>query len=397
MKSKWFLFVAAVAGGLALYAIFLHQTYTWRGNTHPDFYIEWMGSRVALQGGNPYGEETTLAIQVGSKGHPVKAGEDQLAFVYPFYRVFLNAPIAFLPYDWATAWWQAAMQGLLIVGGLLFVRGLGWQASAWDLALVLLGTVLAYPTFGGLMLGQMAVGVLACLLIAYWAVERGHDRFAGCCLAWATVKPHLALLPLLFVLLWSLSRRRWRVLWSFALTLGLLIVVSLVIFPAWPGEFLRGIAHYPSYKPVRTGPGFLFMEAKSPVWPALLEVAVGVWLLASWWAAIRRDGQGTHRWRDGAFVLTLALTAFWLPLTSVVNQMMLLPTVLLLMRDAPNRAVRLALAGLWIVGTWLAYALLYRSHYGWNMSLPPLLVLLALGFWFVIEVKKGERPTTEPI
>ena len=44
--------------GSMMYAVVVHQVYAWRGNIHPDFYIEWVGSRVALQGNNPYSEET---------------------------------------------------------------------------------------------------------------------------------------------------------------------------------------------------------------------------------------------------------------------------------------------------------------------------------------------------
>lgn len=67
MTRRRVLLVAAIAIGLAGYALVLHQTYTWRANTHPDFYIEWFGSRVALQGGNPYSDETAQAIQLSSK------------------------------------------------------------------------------------------------------------------------------------------------------------------------------------------------------------------------------------------------------------------------------------------------------------------------------------------
>ena len=56
--GKLLLIGGAVTFGLVMYAVVVHQVYTWRGTTHPDFYIEWVESRVALQGINPYGEET---------------------------------------------------------------------------------------------------------------------------------------------------------------------------------------------------------------------------------------------------------------------------------------------------------------------------------------------------
>jgi hypothetical protein len=387
VKRRLLLIAAVVTLGLGFYAVAVRQAYTWRGNTHPDFYIEWVGSRVALQGGNPYGEETTRSIQIGSKGQEVPAGEDQLAFVYPYYRVLFNAPIAFLPYDWAAAIWQTAMQAALLAGVLLFVRSLRWRASALDLGLVILVALFAYPTFGGVMLGQMAVGVLALLLVAFWALQREHDLVAGGCLALATVKPQLAILAVPFLLLWSLSRRRWRVLVSFFIGLGILFGMSFLLYPPWLSEFLRATLRYPSYKNVQTGPGYLLSGCCEGIWHWLLELAGIVWLLVTWWFALRGD----DRRLEGAFVLTMAMTSFLLPQTSIVNHLALLPAVLLLMRHASTGAVRIALAAVSIVGSWAAFAALYRTDYDLNMALPPLVVLLALAAWCAASMRPADK------
>jgi hypothetical protein len=378
MRRKQLLVAAAIALGLVLYAVALHQAYTWRGNTHPDFYIEWVGSRVALQGGNPYSEETTLAIQLGSKGQDVREGEDQLAFVYPYYRVLFNAPLAFLPYDWATAIWQSVMQASLLAGVLLFVRSLGWRASALDLMSVLLVALFAYPTFGGAMLGQVAVGVLALLLVAFWAFRSEHEYVAGACLALATVKPQLAILVVPFLLLWSLLHRRWGVLVSFFVSLGLLFGVSFLLSPPWLSEFLRVALRYPSYKNVQTGPGYLLSGCCGEIWPWLLGLAGATWLIAAWRFALRER----EHWLDAAFVLTMAMTSFLLPQTSIVNHIALLPAILFLVRHVSSWVGRVALAMLSIAGSWTAFAALYNTNYDLNMSLPPLVVLLALAAWY---------------
>jgi len=358
-----------------------------------------MGSRVALEGGNPYSEETTLAIQMGSKGQRVPSHRDQLAFVYPFYRVFLNAPLAFLPYEWATAIWHTVMQVCLLAGVLLFVRSLGWQARMEDLALIVLVTIAAYPTFGGLMLGQMAVGVLALLLVASWALRQGHEWIAGSSLALATVKPQLTVLVLPALLLWCLLQRRWRVVLAFSVTLGLLAGASFAVFPSWLTEFARGVVRYPSYKNVQTGPSYLLQDCCGQIWPWLLELAVLAWLLAGWWLVFStkaqdRDSKEDNDWLEGAFVLTLALTCFLLPQTSDVNHLFLLPAILLLMRDVPSLAARVAVVVVSIAGSWAAYAYLYRTHYELNMALAPFVVLLALAAWYVAKRWKDVQRST---
>lgn len=387
VKRRHILYVVLALLGIAAYTVLLHQAYTWRGNTHPDFYIEWTGSRVALKGGNPYSKETTQAIQIGSKGHLLPPEEDQLAFVSPFYRVFFNAPVAFLPYDWAAALWHVLMQSMLVAGVLLFIRSLSWHASPSELMLLMLVTFFAYPTFGGIMLGQVAIGVLALLLIAFWAMRHRHDSIAGCCLALATVKPHLALLPVLGILLWASVRQRPRVLIGFATTLAGLASLSFAFFPAWLKEFVLAVSRYPTYKNVQTGPGFLLSGHSAPVWAWTLEVGAIVGMLATWRTARRYS---SHRWMEGAFATTMAMTTFVLPQTSPVDRMFLLPALLLFMRDASTWLGRVALAILAVGGTWALYAFGYRTHYNLNMALPSLVVVLSLAAWYVQGYRLGQ-------
>lgn len=69
MKRSHIFQVLVATLATVLVAILLHEAHTWRGTTHPDFHIEWIGSRVASQGEAPYSDETTLSIQLGSRGH----------------------------------------------------------------------------------------------------------------------------------------------------------------------------------------------------------------------------------------------------------------------------------------------------------------------------------------
>jgi hypothetical protein len=245
----------------------------------------------------------------------------------------------------------------------------------------------------------MAVGVLALLLVAFWALRQGHDWIAGSSLALATVKPQLIAFVVPTLLLWFLLQRRWRAVLAFAITLGLLIGASFAMFPSWLGEFARGIMRYSGYKNVQTGPSYLLDGCCGQIWPWLLEMAVLAWLLAGWWLVFAskardRDGEEDSSWLEGAFVLTMALTCFLLPQTSVVNQLVLLPAILLLMRDAHTLATRAAVAVVSVAGSWAAYAYLYRTHYDLNMALPPFVVLLALAAWYVAKRWKDVQRAT---
>ncbi len=383
------LLLGLVGAGIAIYAVVLHQAYTWRATTHPDFYVDWMGTRAALRGENPYSSETMRATQMGSKGF--YQGEGPLTFAYPYYRIFLNVPIAFLPYDWATAIWHAVTQTLLFIGVILFVQALNWRPRPLEVVMALLLAFLPYPILGSIVLGQTSVVVLAMLLIAFWALRRDHDWVAGCCLALATLKPHLSILAIPGLLLWSLAQRRWHVLLSFAVALGILSGLSFLAFPPWLGEFLRVMFLSTSHRTIEVGPSLLLNGCCGPVWPWLLEAAALLLMLWTWWPA-RHGGA----WQtDGAFAVTMTMTCFLPPQTSPVDRLMLLPAMLLLLRDMPNWLARLVLVVASIATSWLAYFYLYQTHYELHMVLTPLLVLLALAAWYVLGRDKngGQEPS----
>jgi hypothetical protein len=284
------------------------------------------------------------------------------------------------------------MEVALMVSALLFVRAIHWRASMGDLLLISAMAVFAYPAFGGLVLGQMAIGVLALILIAYWALIQKHDFAAGGCLALATVKPQLAILTLAFLLTWCLVLRRWRVILAFAVTLSALFAASFLLFPPWLEELVRVCLRYPSYKNVQTGPGYLLAGSGEGLGFWLLEGVFIAWLIFSWWLSVK----GPQCWLEGGFTLSLAMTCFLLPQTSIVNQIVLLPAILLLLRDLPTWMLRFVVVVLIVGGSWLAFALLYNTSYDLNMSVPPLAVLLALAGWYVAKGMRDARSGSLP-
>src|SRR5262249_54917813 len=71
------------------------------------------------------------------------------------------------------------------------------------------------------------------MVLAWTLLEHGWDRSAGVVLAWLTIKPQLAALLLLAILIWAARRRRWQVLGAFLLTLASLCLLSTCIVPSW--------------------------------------------------------------------------------------------------------------------------------------------------------------------
>lgn len=383
-------FIMAVLVLFLVASLIFYFTYTSQRDAVADFFIEWRGSQVALQGGNPYSDETTRSIQLGSKGRLVGPNEDQLAFVYPYWRVFYSTPIAFLPYEWASALWLGFL--LAVYGGALYLLTL---SQNWRPATPFKGTafygalLLMFPAFSSLMLGQSALLGAALLSLVYYGLKSGNSGWAGVALALATVKPQLTLVLIPWLIGRALWRRDWRMLLSFGLTLLGLVALSFAFYPGWFSQFVTVASQYPSYKKSLTGPGFFFDWLGSagaiiaiPFW--LILAGMGLWF---WLREAKIPDSGLIF--DLAFSIGLLLTLLLPPQTNISNPVILaLPLTMLFARwDRARSSNYYWLAAGILFGSWLLYFLLYNSAYGMVIVIWPLVIGLIL--WLVYRREAG--------
>ncbi|HYN90085.1 MAG TPA: glycosyltransferase family 87 protein [Ardenticatenaceae bacterium] len=226
--------LAAALLVLLAYAAVLRLALTSSYRGANDFSIPWRATQALLwEGRNPYGPEVTAEIQQTLFDRTRGPEEHQFDFAYPLTLAPLLAPYTLFDYEWAQPLWQATLHLLLVGALLLWVRS--WRddfPSPVAFAALALWTLSVYPAARAFLLGQVAVLVFAALALASWALVRRHDVLAGTALAIATVKPQLAFLivPLLLAVAWRADRR--RVVWAFAATLSILVLVSLALHPA---------------------------------------------------------------------------------------------------------------------------------------------------------------------
>jgi len=218
-----------------------------------DFLPRWRATQLYLkEGQNPYSFETTMAIQQSMYGRSAWESEDQALFAYPFYTMFLIAPFAFIEdFALARAAWMTVLEMSLFIIAILGIRMANWRANKFSLAVFLLFAILWYHGAKPLVDGNISILIALFLSMTLWAFFNRKDTWAGIFLALATIKPQMAIFILAFTVIWAISKQRWQLVKSFAVSIILLIGVSFILQPQWIFENLIQISTYPGYVPPR--------------------------------------------------------------------------------------------------------------------------------------------------
>lgn len=229
-----------------------------------DFYPRWVGSRAVLTGENPYAQEMTWHIQEEMFDRRARPGEDQHRFAYPATIAWILLPFWLLPFQLSVSLWCGLQLLLLLALPLAVATLLRWQIRPFQMAMLLLFSVLVYRyPINAYILGQFVPFTLACLVGAWWGLIEGRPVVAILLLVGATVRPVVTLLLLIIFLVaaWR-EKRRWTVgLW--AGLLWLLWLVTRIRIGPWVMNFLYGIQAYTGYS--------------FPCWPPSV--------IGDWWAA----------------------------------------------------------------------------------------------------------------
>jgi hypothetical protein len=303
-----------------------------------DLYPRWLGTReLLLNGRNPYGPEVSHEIQMAFYGHTVNQDSpqpghkvvDEQRFAYPVYVVLLMAPTMYADFadvqrwaPWALAFF-AALSVLLSISMLRF-RG-PWQATT---AIVFL-TLSSPQIVQGLRHQQLALVVGFLLTAGAWCVNKNHLATAGALLAYSTIKPQMALLPLCWFLVWAIGDwpKRWRLLAGFLATMAALSAVGELLLPGWPRYFLEGVAAYRRYFPTTSLLRLVLGDTLGEILGAIIVLG----LLVFAWRSRKETGDSPQFASILAAFFIGAILVF--PLFTPFNQVMLILPAMLLLQD----------------------------------------------------------------
>lgn len=357
-----------------------------RGNLS-DLYPRWLGSReLLLHRVDPYSPQVTREIQVGYYGRELDPArrydpKDQQGFVYPVYVAFLLAPFLHLDFSLVRLGFTWVLAGLILATVLLWVKALSWHISQSGKLVFLLLVIGSFPAAQAIKLQQLTILASAMLAAAAAAIAAGWLPLAGLLLALSTIKPQLVLPLLIYLLFWVVGDwpRRWPLLASFTLTMAALWGAGEWVLPGWVAKFLTALAAYRRY----TGGVSALSMLLTPLGGTIASACLLLGLALLGWKLRRAPA------KSPAFGLMLALilaaTVVVIPTWAPYNQLLLLPAVILLIRDwrqlsrlgSLARLLYLAVAAL-IAWPWVATLYLSASWFlepaatverGWTLPL----------------------------
>lgn len=333
-----------------------------RGNLS-DLYPRWLGAReLILHGRNPYSSEVAREIQAGYYGRPLdpsRPGDprDEQGFAYPVYVVFWLAPTIGLPFAVVQRGFFWMLLVLTFASVPLWLRVVRWSVPLWAQISLLALTLGSVAVMQGLKLQQMSLLVAGLMAIAIALLVTGHPVAAGILLAVASIKPQLVLLLLIWLAIWTLAdwRRRYRWAASFLFTMAILCAGSEWYLPHWIPRFWQAIHEYQRY----TGAMSVMDTMISVPLSRVFELIAFAALMVACWKE-RRQAAGSTSF---AFVLSLVLatTILLIPTYAPYNQVLLMPALLLLVKErrtiwqknAVNRVLVVITTGL-ILWPWIS-------------------------------------------
>lgn len=355
--------LAAICGAMAVSLLRLPATAN-------DFAIYWAAGRKVLAGGNPYApEHEILQRQIRFSGN------EPLVLRNPPWALPVIIPFALLDY-------APAQKLCLLVDLIAVVASVHWLVQLYGTArrhaIGWLAVATFLPVAVVLAIGQ--IGPLLLLGLAGFLHFEAKQKYAcgGAFLYLLSLKPHLALLFWIAVVLYVVVHQRWKIGIGFLTVLGAMSAIAAAVDPAvFPQYWQLWRASSGFVSEVNpTVAGLLTLLARSHWAQFIPATLAGIWLVFYW-----RFHTHSWSWRDRTpMLLMVSMLVTWYGW--FFDQVVLVPCVVQAVFCGSHLSRRLkvcfAITYLAINLSVLALILNHRTTfwYAWTM---PAWLLLYLG------------------
>lgn len=162
----------------------------------PDFYVYYLAAQLgrAYGWGAIYDPAVFLPPVTAAVGKP-------LPYLNPPELAWLVTPLSFLPYSLAAWIWTGMLAAAFVLVWYLVAPGRRLMRLIHGV-----GAAVLLPVFVGLLFGQVSLVVVAAVALSWWLLSRGRPWLAGVVLSALILKPQMAFLVPLSLLLAGYGR-----------------------------------------------------------------------------------------------------------------------------------------------------------------------------------------------
>jgi Gpi18-like mannosyltransferase len=195
--------------------------------------------------------------------------------------------------------------GLLLLATISIIMT-RWRPGLVVLFVYFLFSLTWYHAIRALINGNAVILVGLLVTLSLWAIMQNKDEMAGVLLGLATIKPQVVFILWIFITIWAVSTRRWKLLaWSYG-TVIVLTMAGIALIPDWILQNIYEVTRYPGYNPPGTVTAVLY-EWMPGIGRQLgwgLTIILTIILLIEW----RQVAGKNTQWFIWTACLTLVLT-----------------------------------------------------------------------------------------
>lgn len=221
---------------------FLSSAVMRRISFEDQFVIPWAAGRSwLLEAGNPYNssEITQIAGDAISES-PYSANlPDERLFLLPVINLFFYLPFSLLPYTISRIIWVTIMSISIVLIGHFSISLSNWELPPIGKFIVYLVILIWVPGITTVFSGRLSPIIIFLLLLSIYLFLSNQDTTAGFLLALTAGSYAISGLIIILILGYGIVNRRWSVVSAFFSGFAFLVVVSLLLLPSWPGDWLR--------------------------------------------------------------------------------------------------------------------------------------------------------------
>jgi hypothetical protein len=297
-----------------------------------DLIAFWGGINTYFSGGNPYDLEQLLIIQ---RTQQPWLKEPQF-FLNPPWAITLLYPFRVLPFQISNV---CMIFGCLIAlaTNALIVRS--WTNKKNSKITAIFSGILSIATLNHLWVGQLTILVLTSVILSLHAIKNKKFILAGVLLVFVSLKPHLFILFLLYLALWSYKEKNYKVVISLVLTFALVNLPLIITSSSIYYSYVNKEADISLFRTSSTADLcreiYFILTGDIARKPKFVIPLIGVILGILIW----RKNSNTFTWeKNGALVLATSILVS--PYSWIYDQVMLLPLQTLLVCNGNSRTIR---------------------------------------------------------